>query len=181
MYSRETSAKGVCARAAVPQWLRRLGWPRPHGFNLKLNGTVTFTLRPLPTPTQLSSLTMATAASTNTGSDASRTVTSSISFAGVSVKRTLTYPSDIPRSRARVGNLAPPTFPKFEQVPPTRAGCDALGSKRRGGAPDSCGFCRNSGVSPNGAGDRPAIKRPASRTEMRRSKLGLWDGRAVPS
>ena len=42
-------------------------------------------------------------------------------------------------------------------------------------------FCRNSGVSPNGAGDRPTIKRPASRTGMLRSKLGLWGGRAVPS
>ena len=43
------------------------------------------------------------------------------------------------------------------------------------------GFCRNSGVIPNGAGDRPTIKRPASRAGMRRSKLGPWDGRAVPS
>ena len=30
-------------------------------------------------------------------------------------------------------------------------------------------FCRNSGVSPNGVGDWPTIKRPASRTGMRRT------------
>ena len=42
-------------------------------------------------------------------------------------------------------------------------------------------FCRNSGVSPNGAGDRPTVKRPASRTGMRRSKLRLGGSRAVPS
>ena len=43
------------------------------------------------------------------------------------------------------------------------------------------GFCRNSGVRRSEVGDRPTIKRPASRTGRPRTRFGLWSSPAAPS